>query len=113
MALPLIAADMFESVNKKTLIHPLYKVGFLIVKGLPEEARLNSDGWSCWYTRIGYRKTCYRRGAASVYDREFCDPIAVNEGSPFRSHTPSGKLVKVISLISKLHFLVDGPDKGA
>ena len=44
MALPLIPADMFESVNKKTLIHPLYKVGFLIVKGLPEEARLNSDG---------------------------------------------------------------------
>ena len=39
-----ISADMFESVNKKTLIHPLYKVGFLIVKRLPEEARLNSDG---------------------------------------------------------------------
>ena len=39
-----ISADMFESVNKKTLIHPLYKVGISIVKGLPEEARLNSDG---------------------------------------------------------------------
>jgi hypothetical protein len=39
-----IPADMFESVNKKTLIHPLYKVGSSIVKGLPEEARLNSDG---------------------------------------------------------------------
>ena len=39
-----VSADMFESVNKKTLIHPLYKVGLSIVKGLPEEARLNSDG---------------------------------------------------------------------
>ena len=39
-----ISADMFESVNKKTLIHPLYKVVFSIVKGLPEELRLNSDG---------------------------------------------------------------------
>jgi hypothetical protein len=39
-----ISADMLESVNKKTLIHPLYKVGISIVKGLPEEARLNSDG---------------------------------------------------------------------
>ena len=39
-----VSADMFESVNKETPIHPLYKVGFLIVKGLPEEARLNSDG---------------------------------------------------------------------
>jgi len=35
---------MFESVNKKTVIHPLYEVGFSIVNGLPEEARLNSDG---------------------------------------------------------------------
>jgi len=35
---------MFESVNKKTLIHPLYKVGFLIANRLPEELRLNSDG---------------------------------------------------------------------
>jgi hypothetical protein len=39
-----VTADMFESVNKKTLIHPLCKVGFSIIKGLPEEARLCSDG---------------------------------------------------------------------
>ncbi len=39
-----LSADMFESVNKKTLVHPLHKVGFLITKRLPEEARLNSDG---------------------------------------------------------------------
>ena len=39
-----VSADMFESVNKKTLIHPLCMVGFSIVKGLPEEARLYNDG---------------------------------------------------------------------
>jgi len=39
-----ISADMFESVNKKTLVHPLFKVGFSISKRLPEAARLNSDG---------------------------------------------------------------------
>jgi hypothetical protein len=41
---PYISADMFESVNKKTVVHPLFKVGFSISKRLPEEARLNSDG---------------------------------------------------------------------
>ena len=92
-----ISADMFVSVNKKTIIHPLYKAGLSIVKGLPEEARLYSDGWSCWYTRVGYRKPYVRRGAASVYYREFQVPIAGNEGSPFRSHTPSGKLLIIIS----------------
>ena len=40
----LISADMFESVNKKTVVHPLFKVGLSISKRLPEEARLNSDG---------------------------------------------------------------------
>jgi hypothetical protein len=40
----LISADMFESVNKKTLVHPLFKVGLSLLKRLPEEARLNSDG---------------------------------------------------------------------
>jgi len=39
-----VSADMFESVNKKTVVHPLFKVGFSISKRLPEEARLNSDG---------------------------------------------------------------------
>ena len=39
--LPLtLSADMFESVNKKTVVHPFCKVGFSVVKGLPEEARL-------------------------------------------------------------------------
>jgi len=38
---------MFESVNKKTLVHPLYKVGYSIVKELPEKARLYSEGRSC------------------------------------------------------------------
>ena len=37
-------ADMFESVNKKTPVHPLYKVGFSVANRLPEELRLNSDG---------------------------------------------------------------------
>jgi hypothetical protein len=27
-----LSADMFESVNKKTRIHPLYKVGFFCSK---------------------------------------------------------------------------------
>jgi len=40
----LLSADMFESVNKKTVVHPLCKVGFLIANRLPEEARLYSDG---------------------------------------------------------------------
>ena len=71
-----LSADMFESVNKKTLVHPLFKVGLSLLKRLPEEARLNSDGWSCWYTQAGYRKTCFRRGASSVYNREFKIPIA-------------------------------------
>ena len=41
MALPLllstllIATDMFESVNKKTVIHPLFKVGFFDIKKTP------------------------------------------------------------------------------
>jgi hypothetical protein len=39
-----LTADMFESVNKETPVHPLYKVGFSIPIRLPEEARLNSDG---------------------------------------------------------------------
>ena len=39
-----ISADMFESVNKKTLVHPFCKVGFLIANRLPEELRFNSDG---------------------------------------------------------------------
>jgi hypothetical protein len=39
-----ITADMFESANKKTVVHPLFKVGFSLLKRLPEEARLNSDG---------------------------------------------------------------------
>jgi len=43
---------MFESVNKKTVVHPLFKVGLSLFKRLPEAARLNSDRWSCWYTRI-------------------------------------------------------------
>ena len=30
-----MSADMFESVNKKTLIHPLYKVGFFNSKRTP------------------------------------------------------------------------------
>jgi hypothetical protein len=37
-------ADMFESVNKKTVVHPLFKVGLSLLKRLPEAARLNSDG---------------------------------------------------------------------
>jgi len=37
-------ADMFESVNKKTVVHPFCKVGFFIANRLPEELRLNSDG---------------------------------------------------------------------
>jgi len=40
----LISADMFESVNKKTVVHPLFKVGLSLLKRLPEAARLNSDG---------------------------------------------------------------------
>jgi hypothetical protein len=40
----LISADMFESVNKKTVVHPLFKVGFSLLKRLPEEVRLISDG---------------------------------------------------------------------
>jgi len=40
----LIATDMFESVNKKTVVHPLFKVGLSLLKRLPEAARLNSDG---------------------------------------------------------------------
>jgi len=39
-----ISADMFESVNKKTVVHPLFKVGLSLLKRLPEAARLNSDG---------------------------------------------------------------------
>jgi hypothetical protein len=39
-----IAADMFESVNKKTVVHPLFKIGLSLLKRLPEKARLNSDG---------------------------------------------------------------------
>jgi len=36
LLLPLIiTADMFESVNKKTLIHPLCKVGFFNSKKTP------------------------------------------------------------------------------
>jgi hypothetical protein len=41
---PLITADMFESVNKKTVVHPLFKVSLSLLKRLPEAARLNSDG---------------------------------------------------------------------
>jgi len=40
----LISADMFESVNKKTVVHPLFKVGLSLLKRLPEEVRLISDG---------------------------------------------------------------------
>ncbi len=32
---PLITADMFESVNKKTLIHPLFKVDISLFKRTP------------------------------------------------------------------------------
>jgi hypothetical protein len=39
-----LSADMFESVNKKTPVHPFCKVGFSVVNRLPEELRLNSDG---------------------------------------------------------------------
>ena len=39
-----VSADMFESVNKKTVVHPLFKVGLSLLKRLPEAARLNSDG---------------------------------------------------------------------
>jgi len=39
-----IPADMFESVNKKTVVHPLFKVGLSLLERLPEAARLNSDG---------------------------------------------------------------------
>jgi len=38
------SADMFESVNKKTVVHPLFKVCLSLLKRLPEAARLNSDG---------------------------------------------------------------------
>jgi len=31
----LIAANIFESVNKKTVIHPLFKVGFFDIKKTP------------------------------------------------------------------------------
>jgi len=40
----LLSADMFESVNKKTVVHPLFKVGLSLLKRLPEAVRLNSDG---------------------------------------------------------------------
>ena len=30
-----LSADMFESVNKKTLVHPLFKVGFSLLKKTP------------------------------------------------------------------------------
>jgi len=65
---------MFESVNKKTLVHPFSKVGFSVANRLPEELRLNSDGWSCKYTRVGYRKTCVRLGAASAIIESFRIP---------------------------------------
>jgi hypothetical protein len=39
-----LTADMFESVNKKTVVHPFCKVGFCKLNRLPEELRLNSDG---------------------------------------------------------------------
>jgi hypothetical protein len=30
-----ISADMFESVNKKTVVHPLFKVGLSLLKKTP------------------------------------------------------------------------------
>ena len=35
LSLGVLSADMFESVNKKTLIHPLHKVGFFNSKRTP------------------------------------------------------------------------------
>ena len=49
-----------------------YKVSLQV----PKRGATLSDGGSCWYTRVGYRKTCIRRGAASVYVREFYIPLA-------------------------------------
>ena len=43
---------------------------------IPKRGATLSDGWSCWYSRVGYRKTCIRRGAASVYVQEFYIPLA-------------------------------------
>ena len=57
--------------------------------------------------------TYFRRGAASVYGREFEYPIAGSEDSPFRSHASAGKLESFILCARNVNLFVDSPHECA
>mgnify|MGYP006897439331 CR=1 FL=1 len=78
--------------QQKNLSIPKKNGLMLFIERLDRGGVCNNDGRALWYSRVGYRLTWLRRGAASVYEREFEYPIAASEDSPFRSHAPAGKL---------------------
>ena len=68
---------MVDTCQGKTSIHASF-INLIIKKGyffvlvlLTEAGSSSNDGWSLWYSRIGYRMTWFRRGAAHIYEREF------------------------------------------
>jgi len=63
-----LSADMFEIVNEAILTHALFQ-GYVdsYSRLLKEAGPFFSDGRSRGYTRVGYRMTWFRRGAAFVY----------------------------------------------
>jgi len=61
---------------------PLFEKGLIERKLNPgfEEAEHFDDGRSCWYTRVGYRMTYFRRGAASLYFGGDYDSLSRSRG---------------------------------